>query len=72
MVNVRLMALLAVAVAGSAGAQTAERETLGALARARAIDGQLVRSLRSIQRQSRRRAPLTSAAQVDRWRANRC
>jgi len=41
MVNVRLIALLAVAVAGSAGAQTAERETLGALARARAIDGQL-------------------------------
>ncbi len=41
MVKVRLMALLAVAVAGSAGAQTAERETLGALARARAIDAQL-------------------------------
>ena len=42
MTNGRLMALVMVAMAGSAGAQSsAERETLGAIARARAIDGQL-------------------------------
>ena len=41
MTNGRWIALVAVAIAGSAGAQTAERATLGALARARAIDGQL-------------------------------
>ena len=41
MTNGRWVAFVAVAIAGSAGAQTAERVTLGAVARARAIDGQL-------------------------------
>ncbi len=41
MTNGCWVALLAIAIAGSAGAQTAERDTLGAIARARAIDGQL-------------------------------
>ena len=42
MTNGRWVALAAVAIAGSAGAQSsAERETIGAIARARAIDGQL-------------------------------
>ena len=42
MTNGRWVALVAIGLAGSAGAQsTAEYETLGALARARAIDGQL-------------------------------
>ena len=42
MTNGRWIAIAAVALAGSAGAQShAERETLGAIARARAVDGQL-------------------------------
>jgi amidase len=41
MTNRLWIALLAIAIAGGANAQNAEREALGAVARARAIDGQL-------------------------------
>ena len=74
MTNGGLVALLAVAIAGSAGAQSsAEYQTLGAIARARAVDGQL-NSIIAIDpdrdRAGARRS--TSAARRPARRASRC